>query len=112
MVQFLNELSKYPKIRDKSYISSPNSEQLVKTKKRKQNQLNAVPINVPVVDFDQNKSNFWQQLKQFLLKYYEKEETEKILLQFEKTHKAYLNSLSLDNVERLATKMAELRYME
>eukprot|EP01117_Protostelium_nocturnum_P016977 TRINITY_DN6818_c1_g1_i1.p1 TRINITY_DN6818_c1_g1~~TRINITY_DN6818_c1_g1_i1.p1 ORF type:complete len:175 (+),score=79.94 TRINITY_DN6818_c1_g1_i1:290-814(+) len=53
-------------------------------------------------------SSFYSQLKESLLPCYDEESCEKITREFKKLHEEYLNSLSLDDIERLAIQMQTL----
>ena len=59
------------------------------------------------IDTSTSDVDFWKELKTFLRSYYGEVSTNQILSNFQDLHKQYLDSLSLDDIERLCTKFNE-----
>jgi hypothetical protein len=51
--------------------------------------------------------DFWGELNTFLRSYYGEESTNQIISNFKNLHQKYLDSLSLDDIERLSTSLKE-----
>jgi hypothetical protein len=60
------------------------------------------------MSLDSNKSvDFWEELKTFLKSYYGDSDSSKIIEKFQNLHKSYVESLSLDDIERLSIAIKE-----
>jgi len=120
---FQKELSKYAVLRDKNFqlitneICSPSSTTSVASASKTQSKLpqqfntshSSDQIIKPQKEEDKEGTDFWIDLKLFLDNYYKPEEVQLIFQQFQKEHYAYINSLSLDSIERLAEKIEQMK---
>jgi ssDNA-specific exonuclease RecJ len=100
MEEVLFQLQKYPKVRDKNWQGSLEISTVPKHTPIKSNQVVAQEDQIT-----NSKADFWTNLEHFLQQHYEKGDAEKIFIEFQNSHKKYVQSLSLDHIERLATNM-------
>jgi len=123
---FEKELQKYSKVRnsdfqmpqDKPSTSiSTNSQPITNhvtlksstsTNSSNLTETNKIQSETPTKLKNETQKDFWSELEIFLQKCYSPTDTEKVVKEFKRRHVAYLDSLSLDNIEKLCEKVASV----
>ncbi|PRP86655.1 putative ubiquitin [Planoprotostelium fungivorum] len=109
--EFMLELQKYPKVRSNDYQGFDQLNRLNPSVQKQEQTIQSSP-NSPksaiIHISEQTDENFFDLLHRTLMEFYTEEDTKRVVECFKKVQEEYVDSLSLDDIERLAAGMNKL----
>jgi len=121
MDEFLTELRKYPKVRDENFQADPvasemqmitlsnnrsnnKSSHITNAFTKNNSENNNTPSSIPVEEVKETQGDFFEEcLRPLLLRHLEQKDADAVVRQFKIEHQKYIDSLSLDDIERLCS---------
>eukprot|EP01111_Echinosteliopsis_oligospora_P009116 TRINITY_DN2614_c0_g1_i2.p1 TRINITY_DN2614_c0_g1~~TRINITY_DN2614_c0_g1_i2.p1 ORF type:complete len:124 (-),score=27.55 TRINITY_DN2614_c0_g1_i2:56-427(-) len=106
---FNTELTKYTKVRDRNFVgvAKPSKKQVAISPNTTSTSTLSTTKAPQGTQVSTNPDDFWPQLRALLHRHYPKDAST-LLINFQNAHKNYVESLSLDDIERLASSILTL----